>query len=45
MEPGGSSGGGEGIEVKLSLGNTPGGLSVGVIDSSWLESPTTSAQP
>jgi hypothetical protein len=42
--PGGSSMC-EGEELKSKVGNTPGGLSTGCIDNSWLESPTTSAHP
>ena len=42
--PGGSSVRG-GEELKSMVGNTPGGLSTGCIDSSCDESPTTSAHP
>lgn len=42
--PGGSSVRG-GDELKSMVGNTPGGLSTGCIDSSCDESPTTSAHP
>ncbi len=40
-----SSGGSGGDDPKSIFGNTPGGLSRGLIESNWLESPTTSAQP
>lgn len=40
-----SSDGGGGDDPKSRFGYTPGGLSRGSIESNWLESPTTSAQP
>lgn len=40
-----SFGCGGGDDTKSSVGYTPGGLSRDSIDSSWLESPTTSAHP
>lgn len=44
-DDGGGDGDSGGDGPKSRLGKTPGGLSRGVMDNNWLESPTTSAHP